>query len=126
MVNAARLIKDFVRSAKRDDDIAGAFLFGSRAEGSHSRQSDVDICIFMRKSFRGSMTKKRLMYTQEGLDVRIFQQLPLYIKIRVLKQGKTLFVSDNDSVYDSATDAIKDFEYFRPRYELIIGGIVDG
>ena len=119
-------LRAFVELARKDNDIAGAILFGSRAKGTETKASDTDICIFVRRTFKGRMTKKRLQYMEEGLDVHIFQQLPVYMKARVLKEGKTLFISDKNDMYDAAFDAIKEFEYFKPRYDMIIEGVVRG
>jgi hypothetical protein len=60
------------------------------------------------------MSRTRLAYLAEDkLDLVIFQQLPLHIKSRVLKEGKVLFVRDEDALYDVAIRAARAFEHFR-------------
>jgi len=45
-----------------------------------------------------------------------FQQLSLYIKTRVLREGKTIFCKDEGLLYDLSFSTIREFEYFKPRY----------
>jgi len=68
-----------------------------------------------------------MMYSRhEKLDVQVFQQLPLYIRRRVLKEGQVLLCKDEDLLYDIAFDVIRAFEYYRPRYEEYLEGILHG
>ena len=64
------------------------------------------------------LSKKRLEYVAAfpNLDIQIFQQLPLYVKMRVLKEGKTIFCRNEDLLYDLSFSTIKQFEYFKSRY----------
>src|SRR2546426_1519947 len=49
-------------------------------------------------------TRKRLDYLAEAdLDLAIFQQIPLYVRSRVLKEGKVLFVRDEDRLSIACT-----------------------
>lgn len=53
-------------------------------------------------------------------DIKIFQQLPVYLKRDVL-QGKILYCDSKQFLYDKAYETIKDFEAFKPRYYDYIG-----
>jgi hypothetical protein len=51
---------------------------------------------------------------------RIFQQLPLPLRMQVLK-GKVLYSDDMPFMYDKAYETIKKFEYFKRRYYDYLG-----
>ena len=73
------------------------------------------------------MSRIRLAYLGEGaVDVVIFQQLPLHVKSRVLKEGKVLFVSDEDALYGVAIRAARAFEGFRHRYRAYLDEVARG
>jgi len=107
---------EIVEKAMKDGDILAVMLFGSYAR--HEKFSDIDVCIIMLpKNFDAlSLSKKRLEYLKDfpDYDVRIFQQLPLYIRMRVLKEGKIIFCRDEDALYDLAMKTVREFEYFEP------------
>jgi len=66
---------------------------------------------------KAALSRKKLAYVQYGdLDVQVFQQLPLYIRRRVLKEGKGLFVRDMDALYQLAFRTAQAFEDFKPIY----------
>ena len=65
-----------------------------------------------------AMSRKRLSYLSESdLDIQMFQQLPVFIRVRVLKEGKILFCRDMDTLYSIALQTVREFAYFRPVYE---------
>ncbi len=64
-----------------------------------------------------SLSHKRLEYMKgDSLDVRIFQQLPLYIWVRVLKEGRIVFVRDENQLYELAFRTAQAFEDFKHIY----------
>lgn len=84
----------------------------------------MDICSTAKAS---KVFDKRIKYSvTEGLDVQIFQDLPLYIRKRVLKEGKVLHCKDEDLLYDIAIKTAKEFELFRPKYEIYLEGVAKG
>ena len=106
---------------KQDQDVMAVIVFGSAARDEQAPVSDVDICLVMTsqpKSFElTSLSHKRLEYMKDNsFDVRIFQQLPLYIRVRVLKEGRILFVRDENQLYELAFRTAQAFEDFRHIY----------
>ena len=53
-------------------------------------------------------------------DIQIFQNLPLYIRVRILKEGKILLCKDENKLYELALLTVKDFEQFKPLYKSYI------
>ncbi len=101
-------------------------VFGSFAR--KESYSDIDVCLILdKKTEKMEMSRLRLSYLKDfpSFDIHVFQQLPLYIRVRVLKEGKILFCRDMGLLYDAAFAAIKEFEDFRPVYESYLEGVMN-
>jgi len=120
-------IEKTIEIAKKDSEVLAVALFGSHLKG---KGRDIDICIFLRKKLTNlEMSKKRLSFLSalsDNFDVNIFQQLPLYIRKRILKEGKILFCKDEDVLYDLAFSTIKEFEFYEKLYNMYLKGIENG
>ncbi|MGQ9647617.1 MAG: type VII toxin-antitoxin system MntA family adenylyltransferase antitoxin [Thermodesulfobacteriota bacterium] len=107
--------------AKQDEEVLAVIVFGSAARQEQTASSDVDLCLVLmprRKPFESlALSYKRLEYMKDNtLDVRIFQQLPLYIRVRVLKEGRIIFVRDESELYELAHRTARAFEDFKHIY----------
>ncbi|MFO7712641.1 MAG: nucleotidyltransferase domain-containing protein, partial [Dehalococcoidia bacterium] len=112
-------IAKIVARARGDADVVAVFLFGSRARCESTANSDTDICLMLRpgKYEPSDLLSKRLGYLKEGeADVSMFSQLPLYIRHRVLREGKVLFSRDEDLLYEIAFRTAQAFEDFKHIY----------
>jgi predicted nucleotidyltransferase len=120
------LLCGLIARAERDRDVLAVILFGSQARGDAGPGSDVDVCVVLDVGSPAGLeaSRKRLEYLAgRDLDVKIFQQLPLYIRPRVLKDGRVLFVRDEDRLYDLAIRTVRAFEDFRPYYQRYLDAI---
>lgn len=76
------------------DEARGVLLFGSHAAGRADKRSDVDVCLVSPKD------RKVLLKVFEKLggkyDVKIFEELPLHIKMDVIKNHMTVFGDEVD------------------------------
>ena len=116
-------LDDLIEYAKKDDDVIAVMLFGSASR--NEPHNDIDIALVLKNTENAS--KKRLAYLKEfDFDIHIYQQLPLYIQTRVLKEGKILHCKDEDMLYDIAYATIKEFNLFEPKYKDYLEGIVNG
>jgi predicted nucleotidyltransferase len=125
----AQALEKIVLEAKEDDDVLAVILFGSVARGKSGPDSDVDICLVLedRPYEAAALSQRKLHYLSRfDLDVQIFQQLPLYVRRRVLKEGRVLWARDEERLYDVAFRAVRAFELFRPRYEDYLRTIARG
>jgi uncharacterized protein len=111
-------ISIFIKKIKKMPDfrkVKFIVLFGSYASGKQNKLSDIDFAIYYdgdkgeRYEFRKSVSNN------EKFDVQIFQDLPLYVRINVLK-GKVIYFSNQKFVYDIFYETIKDFERFKKYY----------
>jgi len=122
----ADLLSGLIARAERDPDVLAVLLFGSHARGAAGPASDVDVCVVLEASVPTGIeaSHKRLDYLGgRDLDVKIFQQLPLYIRSRVCKEGRVLFVRDEDRLYDLAFRTARAFEDFRPYYQAYLDAV---
>lgn len=118
-----------VSVAERDPDVLAVLLFGSRARGDAGPHSDTDVCLVLSsgRSAGEVAGRKRLEYLSEvDLDISVFQALPLHIRVRVLKEGRVLFVRDEDALYDVAVRAVREFEDFKHIQRLYLDEVARG
>jgi len=78
-----RLVK---KEVLKDKEVLAAILFGSFPQEGFS---DIDVCIVLYpgkyKNLYLSEKRLNLMVALEDFDIQIFQQLPMYMRTRVLK-----------------------------------------
>ena len=75
------------------------------------------------------MSKKRLEYLKEvsdKIDIQVFQQLPVYIRIRVIRECKILLEKNSDLIYEIAFSTIREFDSFKKLYEMYLNKIENG
>lgn len=108
-----------IEKAKKDEKILAIILFGSYARSE--RHSDIDVCLVMKPDGYANLelSEKKLEFlidVSDKFDIQVFQQLPIYIRIRILKEGKIIFCKNMDLLYDLAFQTVKEFEDFKPIY----------
>jgi len=121
----ARLIE----RAKRDERILAVILFGSVARNQASHASDVDVCLVADREVAAPGPRAELRMEYAGnfdLDLSLYRDLPLYLRRRVLADGRVLFVRDEDSLYDLALRTVQEFEDYRPLYEAYLEEVARG
>ena len=112
-----------IEKARKDKEIRAVILYGSYARSEDYR--DIDICLITDEN--ADVVKKPLDYMKEfDFDFHTYRELPLYIKVRVLEEGKILFARDEDELYDIAIETIRDFESFKSRYQEYLEGVIHG
>lgn len=123
------VVRRVLDRARQDPDVLAVMLFGSHARGEASAASDVDLCLVLASESLTNleMSRTRLAYLAGGADdLVIFQQLPLPVRSRVLKEGRVLFVRDEDALYDVAIRAARAFEGFRHLHRAYLDEIARG
>ena len=121
-----------IRRARQDQDVLAVIIFGSRSRGDEGPASDVDICLVMQpKDYsKLELSRKRLEYLKHfanaKLDIQIYQQLPLYIKKRILQDGEVIFCRDEDILYELAFRTIQEFEDFKRIYYSYLEEVTNG
>ncbi|MCL7476358.1 MAG: nucleotidyltransferase domain-containing protein [ANME-2 cluster archaeon] len=94
-------------------------LDGSAARGDAISGSDIDLCIYYNADEKEDLSRFRLdiLSRLKGsvFDIRMFQQLPLYVRVEVLK-GRIIYTREQSFLYGIALDTIREFESFKPRF----------
>jgi predicted nucleotidyltransferase len=111
-----RHLARLVARAEKDPEVFAVLLFGSRARGEASADSDADVCLVLAGEPGSDLERaqKRLDYlAYSDLDVAVFQSLPLHIRSRILREGQVLFVCDEGALYAVAFRTARAWEGFR-------------
>ncbi|MHA1378550.1 MAG: nucleotidyltransferase domain-containing protein [Candidatus Helarchaeota archaeon] len=106
-----------IRKRKFFSKIEFIILYGSRLGEYHLPNSDIDLCIYIDGNAK-ELAKIRLDLLKSynnNLDIQIFQLLPIYVQIEILK-GKVIYVKNEKKLYDIAYNTIEEFEDFYPFY----------
>ena len=119
--------KKIKESIIKDREIVAIILFGSYVRSETNR--DIDICLVLNKKLPNLlMSRKRLKYSSlfpSRFDINLFQQLPLYIRKRVLKEGKIILCKDEDLLYDIAFATLKEFDMYKEIYYNYLDSMQD-
>lgn len=121
-----KTLKKLINYVKKDKEILAVIIFGSFVR--KEKYSDIDICLVLKNKLPPLlMSKKKLKYLVEfpEFDIQIFQQLPIYIRINVLKEGKVIFCKNEDLLYDIAINTMKEFDDFKPIYKKYLEGVLN-
>jgi predicted nucleotidyltransferase len=124
-----------VEAAAEDPDVIAILLHGSTARGDAAAR-DVDVAVVLDPDARIQPAEAAFRYAEhssgkrhEGLDVSVFQALPLYIRQRILAEHRILWVRDeraHDALYDVAWRTVKEWETFRPHYQAYLEEVARG
>ena len=114
---------EIIKKIEGFQNVRFIFLYGSTATGNTKNDSDIDLCIYYEgpenKAF-GFRLKVLSKLGNDKYDVKIFQQLPLYIRKEVLK-GILVYTNDFNFVHETAINTIKEFDDFKRYYYDYIG-----
>jgi len=105
------------------DKVRFIILYGSASSGRMKSDSDIDISVYYdADDSEGSQFRLKVLSDMfdDIYDIKIFQQLPLPLRMEVLK-GKVLYEDGTVFMYDKAYETIKEFESFKRRYYDYLG-----
>ena len=77
--------------------VKGVLLFGSSSRGEETKRSDIDICLV--KSEEEDILLDVFKKVGDKYDVKIFEELPLRIKINVIQDHKLIFGDEVELSY---------------------------
>jgi len=97
-----KIIDDFSKIIQKKD-IKGILLFGSYVTNNQTNRSDVDICVVAPNEKIVELLSFILQNINVNLrkyDIRIFEELPLYIKIQIIEKGILVYSSNKFDLYE--------------------------
>ena len=107
--------KDIPKIVKEIGEIKGikaVYLFGSYASGKFGPLSDIDLYVI------GKFSEKEKTevygFGSDNLDISVFDDLPVYIKFRVLREGKPLLVKDIEFLNRTKFKTLQEYLDFKP------------
>ncbi len=116
-------INQLVEKTKSDSRILAVYLFGSILTENFNDKSDTDVCLVLAPQashtpyHSAKLSEIKLHYLKNfELDIQIFQQIPIYIRKRVLKEGRLLYCKDEDKLYELASRHIREYADFEHIY----------
>jgi predicted nucleotidyltransferase len=89
-----KIVKDF---EFLKDDVEAIILFGSYTRNEQTSRSDIDVCVVCgNKKEKIEKVWDKILESgiTEKYDVKIFELLPLKMKISVIKEGKVLYAKN--------------------------------
>ncbi len=84
-------------------EILGILLYGSYLMDNETSRSDIDICIVAPYEDIHQLISfilQNVNVTSKKYDVRVFQELPLYIKIHVIEKGELIYSPNELDLYE--------------------------
>ncbi len=106
---------------KLEEELGRSDAYAAMVFGSYARDedySDIDVAVFT-----GSGVEELVRELPSVFDIQPFQDLPLYIKKRVLEEGELVYCRDRDRFYDDVLEAVKAYEDFRPIHRKYLEGV---
>jgi predicted nucleotidyltransferase len=96
----------FLHESFWQDQVQGVLLYGSVARSDAGPRSDIDLCIVAPEAAdKAALWREFISHIRDNrYDVRIFELLPLHIKIAVIEEGLVVY----------ARDILELYEYFYP------------
>ncbi len=105
-------INKITKEISTNKKVKAIYLFGSYAIDNQRPLSDIDLCIIGKLKEKDRV--KIAGYGSDNLDISFFDELPIYIKFRVFKYGKLLFIKDKKFLHLIRIITLNQYRDFRP------------
>ncbi len=105
-----KLAEDTAKRIRLNNHVLAVYLFGSFATGRQMLSSDIDICVIGRLTERDKT--EIACEGSEKVEVSFFDELPVYIKFEVLKEGKLLYCRDKRAMHDVISATLREYQGF--------------
>jgi len=93
--------KDILKEIKElQNDVLAILIYGSVAKGKENERSDIDICIVAPGAKSSHLYTKLLPLMKENYDIKIFEDMPLFLKMEVIENHKIVYVKNVYQLYE--------------------------
>lgn len=106
-------VMDILIHFREIPSINAVYLFGSRLKGTPKPYSDIDLCVFFCTPPSRSEKEYIGSFAAPLVDISLFEELPVAIRFRVLRDGKPLFVKNELTLHRSVVAALREYHDFR-------------
>jgi predicted nucleotidyltransferase len=107
--------KEMILDSELKDKIQAIFLFGSFADKTYTKRSDIDICVLFKKDISlKEATRFRINVSGElpdKADIQVFNILPLKVKRDIARNHKVLYKTEGYDNTDFSIKYLKDDDY---------------
>lgn len=111
----------------RCKEVAVAYLFGSRARGDFTKESDMDFAILLSEDFKdpydfvrliGELAKP-LKVKEQKINLIVLNDADLELAYKVISEGRVIFERDVEKRVDFETYILKSYLDFKPVLDQI-------
>ena len=93
-------VKNVIEELKKEEKVLAIILCGSREKGYERESSDIDICVVAPEGGKNIFEKILKLMQNERIDIKLFEDLPLFLKIKIIEEGKAIFVRDENKLFE--------------------------
>ncbi len=110
----------FLEDPNWEELALGVLLYGSHVRGEAGPGSDIDLCIVAPQAAdRAALWRNFISHLHDDrYDVRIFETLPLHIKMAVIEEGLVLHSRDDLELYEYFSSFRREWEDQKHRHTL--------
>ena len=81
------------------EGVLAILIYGSYEAGDANVRSDIDVCVILKNNDEKEINNiyrkiLRISAKNEKYDIRIFEQMPLFMKHQVMENGKIIYAKD--------------------------------
>lgn len=124
---AAGVMRDlqFLKESIWEERVLGVLLYGSQAQGEAGPDSDIDLCLVAPEATdKAAMWREFISHLRsDRYDVRIFEVLPLHIKMSVIEEGVVLYSRDELELYEYFYPFRREWQDQKHRHMLAPGDV---
>jgi len=114
-------VSELAEVFKGDERILVAYLFGSKARGLQTPESDTDVAVLLSEppedtlEYYLGLVDRLSSVMGSPVDLVFLNDAPLLLRHQVIKHGRVLFSRDEAARVEWETKTVKEYLDFRPR-----------
>lgn len=95
-MKARREIEKIAKSLEKNNNVIFAFAYGSSSKGRMHKFSDIDIAVRLKDASLNAYFQllSSLPETEREIDLRIIDELPPLLRLKIVREGSLLFTKD--------------------------------
>lgn len=119
------LVEEIVNDLRKIKSVKSIILFGSYARGNQKPLSDIDICVLTNRKITDNVKSNIISYSSEKIDISLFWDLPVRIRYRILKEGKTILNKDDNLMHNITVETMDEYLDFKHIVDRNVRRVLD-